>query len=239
MGNTEFSVTGRKRDRVRGPGPDRTELPLFHKVGALPPSLIDSCFELLMSQTANDLQNPETYKIKDYCAHLMEMLPPGFTHLLLQEASAETDAIEAKYRLWKPFLDGHPLRAWLEENFPGLYRARLSVLRPGTTFDWHIDANTSVGCRCSIVLNNEDAIFEIKRRGQVERMRARIGDVIFTNTGWPHRVTNPTSKDRTNLVFGVDYSTLAHVLPRLTTYSPSQSETPPLTTSVDGQPVLY
>jgi len=149
--------------------------------------------------------NSKDYEIKENC-DLKNKVPAKFQHILLQDKDPNMDQgfDELKYTTWTEYATPQ-IRNWLSSRFPNCYRARISVLHPGELFDWHIDTNTSVACRVSCALNNEGSTFEIKRKGVVESMDFPVGQFVFTNTGYPHRVYNNSNKPRINLLFGIDY----------------------------------
>lgn len=199
---------GRQRDRVTGNGPDRKELPNFKTIAKMPQEVID---ELLQSYEDNPNNNDvfrTEYVVRNICA-MTEHPPKAFFSMFYQELDPSTDDtsfIETRYKLWNDVLGPESATVkWMNETFPNAFRSRLSVLQPGTGFDWHIDTNTSVACRVTCVLRNPDSKFEINRRGEIETMQAEVGDCIFTNTGWTHRVYNDTNESRINFLFSIEY----------------------------------
>ena len=50
--------------------------------------------------------------------------------------------------------------------------------------NWHIDSDTSVMCRAQICLNDNDSVFQSKRKGVVEEFKMKTGEMWFINTGW-------------------------------------------------------
>lgn len=208
----EFKTSiGRPRDRVVGSGPKRHELPNFKHLCNMPQEIIEE-FNAIYDHFSdvNFLKDKENYEIKDKC-ELVGMIPKKFQHILLQNKNPRQDSedvmMELKYTKFTEHCTNNA-KDWLASTFPGLYRARISVLHPGDLFDWHIDTNTSVACRVSCSLNNDDSTFEIKRRGVVDSNKFKIGECWFTNTGWPHRVFNNSDKIRINLLFGIDYKNI-------------------------------
>lgn len=205
----EFKTSiGRPRDRVVGSGPRRHELPNFKLLCHMPEEIVEEFNEIYDHfSEVNFLKDKENYEIKDKC-ELVGMIPEKFQHILLQNKNPRQDEddvmMELKYTKFTEHCTQNA-KDWLCETFPGLYRARISVLHPGDLFDWHIDTNTSVACRVSCSLNNDDSTFQVKRRGQVETAKFKVGECWFTNTGWPHRVYNNSDKIRINLLFGIDH----------------------------------
>ena len=211
--NKNFKTTiGRPRDRVVGSGPKRHELPNFNYLCNMPEEIIEEFNNIYYNfSEVNFLKDKENYEIKDKC-ELVGMIPEKFQHILLQNKDENMEAddlmMELKYTKFTEHCT-QKAKDWLNETFPGLYRARISVLHPGDLFDWHIDTNTSVACRVSCSLNNDDSTFEVKRRGVVDSNKFKVGECWFTNTGWPHRVFNNSDKIRINLLFGIDHKNIS------------------------------
>jgi len=211
--NKNFKTTiGRPRDRVLGSGPKRHELPNFKYLCNMPKEIIEEFNNIYYNfSEVNFLKDKENYEIKDKC-QLVGMIPEKFQHILLQNKDENMEAddlmMELKYTKFTEHCT-QKAKDWLNETFPGLYRARISVLHPGDLFDWHIDTNTSVACRVSCSLNNDDSTFEVKRRGVVDSNKFKVGECWFTNTGWPHRVFNNSDKIRINLLFGIDHKNIS------------------------------
>jgi hypothetical protein len=208
-----MNPTWRPRERVRGSGPSRQFLPPFQPLLQIPEEVISDLLSFYKSNAdENDLLESEHYQISDHCPLKMKV-PRDFQHLILTRALDGDPRSELNYAVWREDTEGRLFRNWFQEFFPGAFRVRISVLQPGTEFGWHIDANTSVGCRCSASLNQADAKFEVKARGRVYDVPLERGVVTFTNTGWQHRVYNPGATPRINLVFGSKYEDLARYLP--------------------------
>ena len=94
----------------------------------------------------NFLKDTKNYEIKNKC-ELVGMIPKNFQHILLQNKDENLNSdnlmMELKYTKFTKHCSTKA-KEWLNDTFPGLYRARISVLHPGDLFDWHIDTNTSV-----------------------------------------------------------------------------------------------
>ena len=213
----EYSKTmptsiGRKRDRVIGDGPHRNDLPNFKTIAKMPPEVVEDLLQLYNEYSGVNFLHSDEYEIKN-CCNLQYAISPEFQHILLQDFDPESDEkkfMEMRYKKWNEYIADHPVaREWLEKTFPNTFRTRISVLKPGDGFGWHIDTNTSVACRVTCVLNNGESTFEVKRRGVVEKMEAEVGDCVFTNIGWPHRVHNYTDMPRINLLFAIEYKDIA------------------------------
>ena len=201
------NTTSSARDRVVGTGPDRKLLPASKKLLDIPDDIVVELNQFFESHRAiNDLSVPSKYGVSTHCP-LRHALPNGFQHILLTRLKSAGDARnEQDYtEVTKEALSLRFI-SWLEQYFPNAFRVRLSLLKSGTEFGWHIDTNTSVACRCSVTLNQNSAKFEVKMRNQIYQVPMQVGEVHFTNTGWPHRVYNEGDMDRLNLVFGVPFS---------------------------------
>ena len=59
-------------------------------------------------------------------------------------------------------------------------------------------------CRAQICLNENDSVFEFKRKGVVESFTMKPGEMWFINTGWAHRVI-AGKNSRRSAIFGFDY----------------------------------
>jgi hypothetical protein len=204
------NTTSPARERVRGDGPDRKDLPAFRELTQLPSHLIAELTQFaLENRNINDLDAPDNYQVSSHCP-LRKATPAGFQHILLTHCPAGGDPKnEQNYTQWTDLAQNTEFYPWFKEHFPGAFRVRLSVLMPETEFSWHIDTNTSVACRCSVSLNEHHSAFEIKDRQGVHSVPLKLGTVYFTNTGWPHRVYNMGDQPRLNLVFGIKYDNIS------------------------------
>jgi len=196
---------GRPRDRVIGPGPSRENMPTFKTLIELPQIIMHDLLSIYSEHRHVNYLNSKDYEIKDNC-ELAGKVPAKFQHILLQDKNSNLDERfdELKYTAWTEYCTPK-VKNWLNQAFPNCYRARISILHPGELFDWHIDTNTSVACRVSCALNNDASTFEINRKGNIESRDFPVGELVFTNTGYPHRVFNNSTKQRINLLFGIDY----------------------------------
>lgn len=200
------TTTNRMRERVVGDGPDRTQLPPFKKLCSIPDEYIYELREFFFTKRdQNDLDAPERYSISEHCP-LKFAIPDNFHHVLLTSCSpGQNGRSEQNYKQWTAEAKKLKFYKWFNDHFPNAFRVRLSSLAPNEELSWHIDTNTSVACRCSVALDNDKAVFEIKVKGTVYRVPFQLSEVFFTNTGYPHRVFNPTSTPRLNLVFGIKF----------------------------------
>jgi hypothetical protein len=205
------NTTSRSRERVRGPGPDRKHLPPFHELTQIPTHLINELNHFACENSyINDLEQPDNYLVSTHCP-LRMATPERFQHILLTRCGAGLDPKnEQNYTSWTDAAKKTLFYSWFIQHFPNSFRVRLSILSPKTEFSWHIDTNTSVACRCSVSLNEHQSFFEIKDRNGVHSVPLQIGQIYFTNTGWPHRVYNAGSTPRLNLVFGIKYEFISN-----------------------------
>jgi hypothetical protein len=204
------------RSRVAGPGPDRKLLPAFHNLCPLADAgaVVDETLAFLVRRSGNDLMT-EKYKISSHC-DIRYLLPPDFKHVLLQTAPEHADPLrESSYTEWDEDFKGTRLMEFLRRRFPGAYRTRIAVLPAGGTLSWHIDTNTSVTCRVHIPIYNPGAYFEVKHKGKLARETLQVGQVYFTNTGYPHQAVNPTAENRISVIFGIDFAAIADLMPAI------------------------
>lgn len=209
---THATTIGRKRDRVRGPGPNRKDLPNFKILTKMPQEVIEDLLNLYNDYSGVNFLHSDEYEIKN-CCNLQYAISKDFQHILLQDFDPDSDEktfMEMRYLKWNEYISKYPrAKEWIDSAFPNAFRTRISVLKPGDSFGWHIDTNTSVACRVTCVLNNADSTFEVDRKGVIERMEAEVGDCVFTNIGYPHRVHNETEDYRINLLFAIEYKDIA------------------------------
>lgn len=203
---------GRPRERVWGSGPDRKFLPPFQEICRVPEEVIQDLLSYYLNHfNLNDLEDSTNYGISDVCS-LKQVIPSKFQHLLLTLPGDKNPYREENYTEWRPDTKDTRFYKWFQNHFPEAFRVRISVLQPHTEFSWHIDTNTSVACRCSASLNQVDSKFEIRARGKVYSNALKRGRLTFTNTGWSHRVYNPTNEARINLVFSIKFDGLKNYM---------------------------
>lgn len=185
-----------KRQRVRGDGPRRDELVTFAKLGTVSDDLVAKLNEIADRRAGNDLGS-DAYNISQHCDVNNVFIDTGYRQILIQERQSDVDTA-----------DEHMYTEYNEDvtidGFNQIYRLRISEMAPGHEMNWHIDTDTSVMCRAQICLNDNDSVFQFKRRGQIEQFTMKPGEMWFINTGWLHRVV---SKDitRRSAIFGFDY----------------------------------
>lgn len=189
-------IENTKRQRVRGDGPRRDELVTFAKLGVVSDDLVDKLNEIADRRAGNDLGS-DAYNISQHCDVNNVFIDTGYRQILIQERQLDVDTA-----------DEHLYTEYNEDvNVPffnQIYRLRISEMAPGHEMNWHIDTDTSVMCRAQICLNDNDSIFQFKRRGEIEQFTMKKGEMWFINTGWLHRVV---SKDlvRRSAIFGFDH----------------------------------
>lgn len=203
----------RVRSRVRGShGPDRRDLPLFQKLGALDADSLSSLQTLVhgfvgaFPEGYNDIENGERYAIANACT-LKSYFPPEYKQYLLQLDGNQTsdvpdeweyDTYTPEAKVFEPFIS-----AYLDPHF----RARISVLPPGAELDWHIDSNTSYACRAQMMVSGSHR-FQIKKKGRVHEQVMVPGDVWFCNTGYSHRVEVLGEETRVAILIGFHYEAI-------------------------------
>jgi hypothetical protein len=185
-----------KRQRVRGDGPRRDELVTFAKIGTVSDEIVAQLNEIVDRRTGNDLGS-DVYNISQHCDVNNVFIDTGYRQVLIQERESDVDTA-----------DEHMYTRYNEDvTIPGfnqIYRLRISEMAPGNEMNWHIDTDTSVMCRAQICLNDNDSVFQFKRRGVIEEFSMVPGEIWFINTGWLHRVVSG-DRVRRSAIFGFDY----------------------------------
>lgn len=185
-----------KRQRVRGDGPRRDELVTFAKIGTVSDEIVAQLNEIVDRRTGNDLGS-DAYNISQHCDVNNVFIDTGYRQVLIQERESDVDTA-----------DEHMYTRYNEDvTIPGfnqIYRLRISEMAPGNEMNWHIDTDTSVMCRAQICLNDNDSVFQFKRRGVIEEFSMVPGEIWFINTGWLHRVVSG-DRVRRSAIFGFDY----------------------------------
>lgn len=193
----ECLIEQTKRARVRGNnGPRRQEMKTFAKIGRVSDELIETLNGVADIRTGNDLGG-DNYNISQLC-NVEEVFAPKsfYRQILLQEKEVEGDQV-----------DEHVYTKYnVDVNIPyfdQIYRLRISEMQGEHEMNWHIDQDTSVICRAQICLNENDSVFQFKRKGKIEEFKMEVGDIWFINTGWTHRVVT-NKKLRRVAIFGFD-----------------------------------
>lgn len=185
-----------KRQRVKGNGPKRDAMVTFAKIGTVSDELLNKLNEITDRRSGNDLGS-DNYNISQLCNVDSVFIDRGYRQILIQERKVDIDTV-----------DEHEYTEYNEDVtvpfFKQIYRLRISEMAPGHEMNWHIDTDTSVMCRAQICLNENDSVFQFKRRGVVEEFTMKPGEMWFINTGWLHRVLSG-EKTRRSAIFGFDY----------------------------------
>lgn len=192
------------RRNARGQGPNRRFLPNYYKLGSFDEDFRDKCMSLaLQNSDHNDIQKSVYNMSKE--SPLCEFFPSSYRQILLQHA-ATSGLFEKDFIVDYQSDILSDLRRIL--NDLDFFRARLSVLPPRQSLDWHIDTDTSVACRIQFILSG-DASWSIDRKGVIESKVMRRGEIWFANTGYLHKVENRSDQDRWVLTLGCDYASLS------------------------------
>lgn len=185
-----------KRTRVHGEGPRRNELVIFKKLGDISEEAIAEMNNILNgSPKRNDL-GEYLYAISGTTNfHEALGVPPSdkYRQILLQRDPNSTEFIDkvdeyvyTDWATWEFNLE-HTIES-MAKFFHRHYRFRAVEMMGSEEIGWHIDTDTSVGCRGQVCLNDNDSIMEFKDRNGVHQLNMKRGEVWFINTGWPHRV---------------------------------------------------
>lgn len=195
---TKCLIEKTKRTRVVGSnGPRRHEMKTFAKIGEVSDELVTTLNAIADARTGNDL-GADNYNISQLC-NVEEVFAPKsfYRQILLQEKNCKGDQV-----------DEHVYTEYNEDVsipfFKQIYRLRISEMKGEREMNWHIDQDTSVICRAQLCLNDNDSVFQFKRKGKIEEFSMKPGEVWFINTGWNHRVVTNT-KLRRSAIFGFDY----------------------------------
>lgn len=206
MGRINFKDA---RLRVGGTGKRRTELPCFFQFKKLAPvDVVNRILKTAAVYPGDDIGG-DNYKIS-HRPGLVEKVSAGYRQVLLQHCVKNKDPlVEQNYTVWQYFFPTTcPIRKWLGKEFPGAYRARVAIMPPNGQIDWHTDTDTSVSCRIHVCAHANMFKFEIRTKTETHSRIFLPGDVVFTNVGWAHKVTNNGKQNRINLIFGIDYEDL-------------------------------
>ena len=213
MGSRRFVYKDDKmrlRERVKGSGPDRTELKIFHKLGTVSKETVAELNHILDTCDRNDIGS-DNYSITNTIDYedTHGVKKEYYRQLILQEnkdgptlKNAEVGQVfkesEDQYSIWanKEF-DIDTTISDINRYFRQVFRFRLSETLPHHSVAWHIDTNTSVMCRAQICLHENDSLFEFKNREGIHQLFMKPGELWFINTGWNHRVVANNDLRRT------------------------------------------
>jgi hypothetical protein len=190
----------RDGDKVNYSAPDRKQLPNFIYLGVQPPELKIEVHRLLdqLGMGYNDIGSDD-YAVSKKFASILESFPEDYIQIMLQEA-INGGLVETDYCLPKHTSVTNILRPYIKDFF----RARIAVLHPGQTIDYHIDTNTTQMCRVQFPIQAEQH-WSIKRGTVIEEKILKPGEIWFVNTGFAHKVVNEEGIDRITVLLGCKY----------------------------------
>lgn len=194
-----------KKQRVRGTGPSRKELPAFLELADVPTNIIE--YLTYISKTAPETKmGSDRYEITKTIdvTNIFNVKEDKYKQILLQ-TSIDKQTSEFDYINWVP--GSEVIKDFLMEHFRAVYRSRISVMAPHHLIPWHIDADTSVVCRGQICIIAEENTFDFETKDKVETLIMKPGKMYFINTGWKHQVKNYSS-ERVVLIFAFKFEDL-------------------------------
>lgn len=216
------NMLANKRLMVKGDGPGRQFLPNLKLIGTMSEDFLTDTLELIRNTDPdhNDIFDMESYGLAKQCKLAVgvngENVEETFCvkdnntrHIMLQEPmSADVGLYEKGYT--KPIANKEHIikhvKSFLKDK--GIfYRGRISVLTPGTNVPKHIDTNTSVSVRLNFLTQGLQEFF-VERRGIVESVIMKPGDVYFINQGWRHWVKNLSDIERITILISCDWGEL-------------------------------
>jgi len=202
-------IKASRRSRVNGTGPRRHEM-LTHGIvtDTVPQAVINEILQIATSYTGNDLGG-DNYQLSQHC-DVKNVFTSSETYkqIILQESTAENTIDERNYLHWRNDISTIAIENYLTTAFVQPYRTRISVMHGGNELNYHIDTDTSVLCRVQIPAQTTGSLFQWKTKIEEVSLDMKLGEAYFVNTGWLHRVINPTDSIRVVLLFGIDYNDL-------------------------------
>lgn len=201
-----------KRSRVFGNnGPRRNEMTEFGTVATdVPAEVLSEILDIANTYSENDLRG-DNYQISQHCDVDKSFTDsPTYRQILLQELNDNSDSEidETQYQKWRQDIKTDKIQKYLKERFKNPYRTRISVMEGGNELNYHIDTDTSVLCRVQIPVQTEGSLFQWKTKTGEVSLDMEPGNAYFINTGWLHRVINPSKNIRIVLIFGIDYENI-------------------------------
>ena len=201
-----------RRNRVAGNnGPRRNQLTTHGIVATdIPQNVIDEILNIANSYEGNDLRG-DNYQISQHCnVDTAFTASPTYRQILLQQLNTDADneIDETNYQTWRSDLETTAIQEYLNSTFVAPYRTRISVMNGGNELNFHIDTDTSVLCRVQIPAQTKGSLFQWKTKTEEVNLDMELGNAYFVNTGWLHRVVNPSDNIRIVLIFGIDYKNL-------------------------------
>jgi hypothetical protein len=175
----------------------------------VPQAVIDEILHIANSYTGNDLGG-DNYQLSQHC-DVKNVFTSSETYkqIILQECTSENTIDETNYMYWRNDISTTAIESYLTTAFVKPYRARISVMHGGNELNYHIDTDTSVLCRVQIPAQTTGSLFQWKTKTEEVSLTMKLGEAYFVNTGWLHRVINPTDSIRVVLLFGVDYKNIS------------------------------
>ena len=201
-----------RRQRVIGNnGPRRNQMKEFGIVANdVPQEIIEDILYIAQTYEGNDLRG-DNYQISQHCnVDKSFTASPTYRQILLQELNKNNanEVDETQYQHWRTNLKVSRIQEYLENKFKNPYRTRISVMDGGNELNYHIDTDTSVLCRVQIPVQTTGSLFQWKTKIEEISLEMQNGNAYFVNTGWLHRVVNPSNNTRIVLIFGIDYQNL-------------------------------
>ena len=201
-----------KKQRVSGNNGPRRHQMLTHGQIAnnVPKDVLEQIYQIAVTYTGNDLGG-DNYQISQHCdVKSAFTASETYSQILLQQLhkDANSEIDETNYTLWRSDLQTNLIKEYLNSTFKKPYRARISVMHGGNELNYHIDTDTSVLCRVQIPVQTEGSLFQWKTKSDEVSLNMKLGEAYFVNTGWLHRVINPSNNIRIVLIFGIDYNNL-------------------------------
>jgi hypothetical protein len=201
-----------KRTRVHGTGPRRNKLVLFKKLGDVSEETISELNDILDTHAQRNDLGDYLYAISKTTNFHEALGVPSldkYRQILLQRDPNSTEFIdkvdESVYTDWATWeFELKSTMADMERFYDKHYRFRAVEMSGSEEIGWHIDTDTSVGCRGQVCLNDNDSVMEFKDRSGVHSLHMKRGEVWFINTGWPHRVLSG-EKTRRNAILTCDF----------------------------------
>tara|TARA_R110000868_G_scaffold385262_1_gene653054 strand:- start:1127 stop:1705 length:579 start_codon:yes stop_codon:yes gene_type:complete len=174
----------------------------------VPQAVIDEILQIATSYTGNDLGG-DNYQLSQHCdVKTVFTSSETYKQIILQECTSENTIDETNYMYWRNDISTTAIKNYLTTAFIKPYRARISVMHGGNELNYHIDTDTSVLCRVQIPAQTTGSLFQWKTKTEEISLDMNLGEAYFVNTGWLHRVINPTDGIRIVLLFGIDYENL-------------------------------
>lgn len=196
-----------KRTRVHGTGPRRNELVIFKKLGDISEEAIQEMNKILDDHAKRNDLGEYLYNISNTTNFHEALGVPSldkYRQILLQRDPNSTEFIDkvdeyvyTDWATWEFDLE-HTMKD-MAKFWHKHYRFRVVEMVGKEEIGWHIDTDTSVGCRGQVCLNDNDSVMFFKDRNGTHELYMKRGEVWFINTGWPHMVLSG-QKTRRNAI---------------------------------------